>query len=260
MSIIIHLSDLHFGPSYLPALGEAVLEDINTIIPDIVVVSGDLGLRARDSEFQRAREFLERVAKPTLAIPGNHDQVVFNIIERLVSPLARYRRHSSIWGVDLSLESSIYFAVGLNDNRPILPGGFWSRAQREWIERECARAPRGVARVLATHHQLEWNGWKPAGFWYPTLALEFLARCGVELVLNGHTHVPNAIQTSQGIVIARASTATCTRTQHGEGNSYNLITFDQKEISVCIRRYDTRAERFIAAQAFTFPRRPRIAH
>ncbi len=254
MSILIQLSDLHFGPSYIPKLGETILYDIKTINPDLVVVSGDLTLRARHNEFLQAKEYLDRILKPTLVIPGNHDQVIFNPIERLVSPLGRYRKQ--IYSrVDSSLESNGFFVVGLNDNRPILPGGFWSRAQREWIEREFARAPRGAARILASHHQFKWDGWKPAGFWYPTRTLEFLARCGVELVLNGHTHIPNATQTNDGIVIARASTATCARTRHGEGNSYNLITFDQKEISVCIRRYDERAERFIAAQAFTFPRR-----
>lgn len=257
MPILIHLSDLHFGPSYLPKLGDAIIEDIRTINPDIVVVSGDLTLRARDSEFQRAREFLGGIEKPTLTIPGNHDQTILNPLERLVAPLARYKRHIDP-RIDSSLDANGFFVVGLNDNHPILPGGFWSRSQREWIERECARAPRGVVRVLATHHQLEWNGWRPAGFWYPTPTLLFLARCGIELVLNGHTHIPSSIQTSQGIVIARASTATCTRTRHGEGNSYNLIAFDQTEISVCIRRYDVRAERFIAAQAYTFPRLARV--
>lgn len=257
MPILIQLSDLHFGPSYVPKLGEAILEDIKTINPDVVVVSGDLTLRARHSEFQRAHEYLGRISKPTLVIPGNHDQVIFNPLERLVSPLARYRKHIHPQ-IDSSLDANGFFIVGLNDNRPILPGGFWSRAQREWLEREFARAPRGAARVLATHHQLEWSGWRPAGFWYPTRTLASLARCGVELVLNGHTHIPSAIQTSEGIVIVRASTATCTRTRHEQGNSYNLITLDQKEISVCVRRYDPHGQRFIAAQASTFPRRVRI--
>lgn len=259
MPILIHLSDLHFGPSYVPQLGEIILDDIKTIQPDVVVISGDLTLRARHREFQQAHEFLSRISKPTLAIPGNHDQTIFNPLERLVAPLARYRKHIDS-RIDSSLDANGFFVVGLNDNRPILPGGFWSRTQREWIGREFARAPRGAVRVVATHHQLMWEGkWRPAGFWYPTRTLEFLARFGVELVLNGHTHVPNATQTREGVVVARASTATCTRTRHGHGNSYNLISLDEKEISIYIRRYDARAERFIAAQAFTFPRRKRSA-
>ncbi|MEW5720308.1 MAG: hypothetical protein AB1817_16915, partial [Chloroflexota bacterium] len=86
-------------------------------------------------------------------------------------------------------------------------------------------------------------------------ALEFLAARGVELVLNGHTHVPRAAQASCGIVVLRAGTATSGRTRHGHGNSYNYVKIDEKEISIFLRRYDERADAFVAAQAFTFPRR-----
>jgi len=234
-----------------------VLEEIKTIDPDVVVISGDLTFRARDKEFAAARSFLDRIPKPFLTIPGNHDQTIFNPLTRLIAPVRRYEKqicHSQ----DMSLEAKGFFIVGVNDNRPILPGGFWSGAQRKYIQREFARSTPGSVRVIATHHQMMWEGkYKPAGFWYPSRAFEMLAKCGVELVLNGHTHIPNAVQTREGIVVSRASTATCTRTRHGEGNSYNLITFDKEKISVTMRRYDERADEFIAAQVFSFPRRAR---
>ena len=50
MRKIAHISDLHFGaidPLVLAALGKA----IRATAPDVVVVSGDLTQRARDSEF-----------------------------------------------------------------------------------------------------------------------------------------------------------------------------------------------------------------
>lgn len=255
MSTLLHLSDLHFGPCYVPHLGELILDEIKTLNPDVVVISGDLTYRARDKEFAAARSFLDRIPKPFLTIPGNHDQTIFNPLERLVAPLGRYQEHIRR-PHDVSLEANGFFIVGVNDNRPILPGGFWSFSQRAFIQREFARAPRGVARIVATHHQLMWEGkYRPAGFWYPSRAFAMLDKCGVELVLNGHTHIPNAEQTREGIVVSRAGTATCTRTRRGEGNSYNLITFDKEKISVTIRRYDERADKFIAAQAFAFPRR-----
>ena len=254
MSTLLHLSDLHFGPCYVPHLGERVMNDIETLNPDVVVISGDLTYRARDKEFIAAREWLARITKPYLTIPGNHDQTIFNPLARLIAPVARYQKHIN-GSQDISLEANGFFIVGLNDNRPILPGGFWSRAQRGWLQRQLASAPHGAARVIATHHQLMWEGkYKPAGFWYPSRAFEMLAKCGVELVLNGHTHVPSAEQTPEGIVVSRASTATCTRTRRGEGNSYNLIAFDKNEISVTIRRYDERVDKFLAAKAFTFKR------
>lgn len=254
MSTLIHLSDLHFGPCYVPHLGELVLKEIETLNPDVVVISGDLTYRARTKEFAAARSFLDRIPKPFLTIPGNHDQTILNPLTRLIVPVRQYEkqiRHSQ----DMSLEANGFFIVGVNDNRPIFPGGFWSGPQRNYIRREFARSTPKSARVLATHHQMMWEGrYKPAGFWYPSRAFEMLNKCGVELVLNGHTHIPSAEQTREGIVVSRASTATCTRTRQGEGNSYNLIVFDKEKISVTIRRYDDRADTFSGAQTFTFDR------
>jgi 3',5'-cyclic AMP phosphodiesterase CpdA len=254
MPILIHLSDLHFGPAYVPHLGEIVLKDIAALNPDAVIISGDFTLRARHREFQAAREFLTRISQPTLVVPGNHDQPLFQPMERLTQPLARYRAyiHNDI---DSTLAASGWFIVGLNDNRPILPGGFWSREQRAWLAQHLTNAPRAAVKVVVTHHQLVWGGkWRPAGFWYPSRALEFLARDGVELALNGHTHVPAAEQTREGVVVARAGTATSSRTRDGQGNSYNLITLDEKQICVFVRRYDARADAFIAVRAFSFAR------
>ncbi len=255
MPTLVHLSDLHFGPAYFPRLGELILQEIATLKPDIVVVSGDFTMRGRHTEYAEARAYLERLPAPTLTIPGNHDQPLFAPVERLLRPMARYEKyiHAS---ADATLNTRGWFVAGVNDNRPILPGGFWSRAQRAWLVREFANAPSQAIKVFTTHHQLDWAGKrKPAGVWFPTQACEFLARQGVALVLNGHTHVADAIQTPEGMVIARAGTATSNRRRHGNTNSYNFITCDEKTICVFVRQYDERADAFVAERAFTFPRK-----
>ena len=43
---ILHISDLHFGPPFVPAVAEAVLKTIPSLDLDAVVVSGDLTQRA----------------------------------------------------------------------------------------------------------------------------------------------------------------------------------------------------------------------
>jgi 3',5'-cyclic AMP phosphodiesterase CpdA len=257
MPTLIHLSDLHFGPHHLAQLDQVILQEIATLNPDAVIVSGDFTMRARDREFEQARAFLARIAKPTLTIPGNHDQPILtprDWLERLTHQYARYQKHIHIQ-VDSVLSANGLFVLGLNDNHPLLPGGLWTRAQRAWLEDQLARAPRGTVRIIATHHQLSWeNQWRPAGFWLPTRALEFLARRGVELVLNGHTHVPSAAQSAQGVVVARAGTATSGRTRRGGGNAYNLISIDEQQITIFVRKYDAQANAFVAARAYTFPR------
>ena len=251
----------HFGPHHNAHLDEILLKEITVLNPAVVIVSGDFTMRARHREFEQARDFLARISKPMLVIPGNHDQPILtprDWIERLTRPYARYAQ-SIRDDIDSALDANGLFVLGLNDNHPVLPGGFWSRSQRAWLDEQLARAPRGAVKTIATHHQFDWQGkWRPAGFWFPTRASEFLAARGVELVLNGHTHVPNVTQTAHGIVVARAGTATSGRTRRGNGNAYNLITIDEKQIAVFVRQYDPQADAFVAARAFTFPRKARL--
>ncbi len=254
MSTLIQLSDLHFGPLHNSHLDQVILKEIAVLHPDAVIVSGDLTMRARHSEYALAREFLLQLDRPLLTIPGNHDQPIFDPWERFTHQYARYQKYIHA-NVDSVLAVKGLLILGLNDNHPLLPGGFWSRRQRAWIAEQLSHALPGAVKILVTHHQLAWQGkTRPAGFWYPTRALEFLAQNGVELVLNGHTHVPYA-ESNRGIVVARAGTATSGRTRHGTGNSYNVITVDEKQISIFVRRYDEATDAFVAARADTFPRR-----
>lgn len=257
MPTLVHLSDLHFGPHHNSHLDEIILRDIAALNPDAVIVSGDFTMRARECEFEQARDFLSRIDRPTLSIPGNHDQPILPVtdaIERFTHRFARYEKYIH-QHIDSVLQIDGLFVAGLNDNRPILPGGFWSREQRAWLIDQLTRAPREAVKVIATHHQLVWQGWRPAGFWRAEQTLDFLARAGVELVLNGHTHVASAEQSAQGIVVARAGTATSGRLRHGNANAYNLIQIDERQIAVFVRGFDERADAFVSARAFTFPRR-----
>jgi 3',5'-cyclic AMP phosphodiesterase CpdA len=259
MPTLIQLSDLHFGPHHNSHLDEIVLRDIAALNPDAVIVSGDFTMRARHGEFEQARKFLAQIDKPWLAIPGNHDQPILPVadtIERFTHCFARYEKYIHPT-VDSVLQTAGLCVIGLNDNRPILPGGFWSRAQHAWLIEQLARAPHESVKAIVTHHQLVWQGWRPAGFWRAERTLDFLARAGVELVLNGHTHVANAEQSTQGIVVARAGTATSGRLRHGNANAYNLISIDEKQIAVFVRAYDERADAFVSTRAFTFERKIR---
>jgi len=257
MPTLIHLSDLHFGPHHHAHLDEILWREIAALNPEAVIISGDFTMRARHREFEQARDFLARISQPTLTIPGNHDQPILtprDWLERLTQQYARYQTylHPTI---DAVLATNGVFIIGLNDNHPILPGGFWSRAQRVWLETQLARAPLDAVKIVVTHHQLVWSGWRPAGFWNVESTLAWLAARGVDLVLNGHTHVSHVTQTAHGIVVARAGTATSGRTRHGNGNAYNLITVDARQITVFVRQYDAPTSAFVSARAYTFARR-----
>lgn len=255
MPSFVHLSDLHFGSHIVQHRDEILVKEIETLKPDAVIISGDFTLRAQPREYAAAREFLDKIKFPTLSIPGNHDQPLFAPVERLTTPYARYRKYICPT-LDVSLSVNGLFALGLSDCRPILPGGFWSREQRFWIQNELAGAPRGAIKIIASHHQFLWDGkWRPAGFWYPTRALEWLAGQGVEIMLNGHTHVPVAEQVACGIVVSRAGTATSSRIRNGWGNTYNVMVVDRQRVSVSVRQYDAPADAYLEVKAYQFPRR-----
>src|SRR5438309_4295198 len=117
MRTVVHLSDLHFGRTD-PALIEPLLAALRTIRPTVVVVSGDLTQRAREEEFEQARDFLSRIEVPLVVVPGNHDVPLYRLWERFLSPLGKYQRM-----IQRDLEPSFVDAeiavVGLNTARSL---------------------------------------------------------------------------------------------------------------------------------------------
>ncbi|MEF8816677.1 MAG: metallophosphoesterase, partial [Salinibacter sp.] len=70
---IAHISDLHFGRIAHPGIVEALVDEINEGLPDLVAVSGDLTQRARAPEYEAACDLLDALKAPTLVVAGNHD-------------------------------------------------------------------------------------------------------------------------------------------------------------------------------------------
>ncbi|MCP4512721.1 MAG: 3',5'-cyclic-nucleotide phosphodiesterase, partial [Fuerstiella sp.] len=89
---ILHLSDLHFGPPFVAEVGQAVLRIAHRLNIDAIVVSGDFTQRAKEEQFQAAREFLDRLPDvPRLYVPGNHDVPLCRIRERILDSHGLYK-------------------------------------------------------------------------------------------------------------------------------------------------------------------------
>ena len=96
MLTLMHISDLHFGPYYLPDIGEAVLRAAEALQPDVIVASGDFTQRAKPAEYQAAREYLDRLPKvPLVVCPGNHDVPLYRVWERVFAPHELYHQYIS---------------------------------------------------------------------------------------------------------------------------------------------------------------------
>jgi 3',5'-cyclic AMP phosphodiesterase CpdA len=245
MITLAHISDLHFGAE-TPEVVEGLLEDLASIAPGLLVVSGDLTQRARRSQFQAARLFLDRIDVPRLVVPGNHDIPLFDVVTRFARPLVRFRRYIHE-DVDPFFTTDTVAVLGLNTARSnTWKNGRLSTAQIAGLRRRFGALPPKVVKVLVTHHPFL----PPPGETSPPLvgraaeALREAEACGVDLVLAGHLHhgYTGDIRThhadiKRAILVAQAGTATSRRLRN-EANSYNLIRVSPGRLGFSLRVWD----------------------
>lgn len=249
MARLIHLSDLHFG-AHDPRLVEAVEQRIHEEKPDLVVISGDLTQRARIEQFKEACRFLERLREAghdVLAVPGNHDVPLYDVLRRFLSPLTRYRKY-----IDDELcpyhELPGGAVLGINTARSLtFKDGRISHEQMDFIRHSFAPTdPKGM-RVLVTHHPL---------FALPVgdgpelskaigrheLALDAIADAGVDLLLAGHNHRASAhhatdlVTRAGSALVIQAGTATSTRLRDEE-QSFNQIDVDGNSVTLNVQSW-----------------------
>jgi 3',5'-cyclic AMP phosphodiesterase CpdA len=245
MSVIAHLSDLHFGTEDA-TMAARVLDDLAELRPDVTVVSGDLTQRARRRQFAAAREYLERLPGPLVVVPGNHDIPLYDVVRRIVSPLGRYRAYIS---EDLCphVTTDGVSVLGLNTARPSRwKEGEISKAQSELIRRTFAGVEPATRKVLVTHHPFipppdEPKAAVVAG---RDRALAAIRDSGVELLLAGHLHVGYAdvVGGYDGVMSVQAGTA-FSRRRRSQPNAYNVIRLEGAEPQVEARAWDGAAFR-----------------
>ena len=248
MARLIHLSDLHFG-AHDPALVEAVEERVNAVAADLVVISGDFTQRARTEQFQEACQFLERLrdaGHEVLAVPGNHDVPLYDVLRRFLSPLTRYRRF-----VDDTLcpvhEIPGAMVLGINTARSFtFSDGRINEDQMELIRGTFERVEPEMTRILVTHHPLfalPVGGEVARAVGRSELALDAIGEAGVDLLLAGHNHVAS-IHDARDLVtragpalVVQAGTATSVRLRDQE-QSFNRIEIDGRNVTVTVETWD----------------------
>jgi 3',5'-cyclic AMP phosphodiesterase CpdA len=261
MRRIVHLSDLHFGrvdEAVVAALADALAK----LAPTLVVVSGDLTQRARRGQFRRARAFLDSLAVPRLVVPGNHDVPLYDVLSRFLRPLARYRRYIHADPEPFYVDDEIAVA-GVNTARSLtIEGGRINREQVDRLRERLCQLDRHLLRIVVTHHPFD----VPPGHeadkivGRATMAMEALAKCGVDVCLAGHLHVSHvgraavryAVHGGRALLV-QAGTATSTRAR-GEVNSFNVLDIDGPVLSIERHAWAGGAEGFRDVGRETFRR------
>ena len=264
MARLIHLSDLHFG-AHEPQLVAAVEARVNEEKPDLVVVSGDLTQRARTEQFKEACEFLDRLREAghdVLAVPGNHDVPLYDVIRRFLSPLTRYKRY-----IDDTLcplhELPGVTVLGINTARSLtFSDGRVSREQMDFIRETFERTDPNALRVLVSHHPLfalpvgDTGDTKEAAG-RSEMALEAAADAGVDMLLAGHHHTASS-HNAQDLVtragpalVVQAGTATSYRVRQ-EQQSFNRIDIDGDEVRLTLQSWS--GDSFVSSDAQVYRR------
>jgi 3',5'-cyclic AMP phosphodiesterase CpdA len=239
MRTIVHLSDLHFGKVNHELL-EPLRKCIEKLAPHLVVVSGDLTQRAKPEQFREAKAYLDTLPEPQLIVPGNHDVPLFNIFQRLFTPLNKYKR---IIGDDLEptyIDDEIA-VVGVNTARSLTwKDGNINKEQVESVKAKICGLHENVAKIIVTHHPFDVpeDHDESELVDHAARAMEEFARCGADIMLSGHLHKTNTSSSSErykipghAALIVQAGTATSVRGR-GESNTFNALHITAEDINI----------------------------
>ncbi|MEF7616221.1 metallophosphoesterase [Aquincola sp. MAHUQ-54] len=248
MSGLLQISDPHFGTEQPPVV-EALVRLAREQAPDVAVLSGDITQRARRAQFGAARTFADRLAPvPVVAVPGNHDVPLFNLLARAFWPYANFRH---AFGDDLEpvRSDANWLVVAVKSTRRRRhKDGEVSDEQIERVAERLRRAGEAQVRVVVLHHPIA--VFRPQDA--PNLlrrrqaAIHRWAEAGADVVMGGHIHLPYVLPLHETeaalprrLWAVQAGTAVSSRVRHEAGNSVNLLRrVGGRGVRVAVERWD----------------------
>lgn len=236
MTVIAHISDLHFGRELAP-VAEGLLASLESIQPELIIISGDLTQRATTEEFAAGQDFLRRLQQPRFIIPGNHDLAVWNVLERFAYPWRKWKQYIAT-DLEPIMQTDTFMAVGVNTARRMGWYMDWSRGrinsqQIQYVQDMLQQVPEDCLRLVVAHHPF----WLPDSSMRRSLiggrkeALQGFRAAGVDLILGGHIHLAY-VQVLEGMLVSHAGTTISNRLIPGQPNSFNVIHGDRNVLKL----------------------------
>jgi 3',5'-cyclic AMP phosphodiesterase CpdA len=233
---IAHLSDVHFGAND-PKIVAATAAWLEEQQPDLVVISGDFSQRAHEDQFREASAWLNRLraaGHQVLAVPGNHDIPLYDVVRRFAAPLHRYKTYISN---DLCpwFENEQVAVLGINTARSLtIRNGRINHSQMRLIEERFGAVSPEKTRILVTHHPLFALPIGAGSEFSEAVgrhedAVSAVCRAGVHAALAGHFHRTYAaaarkmVERAGGALVIQAGTATSYRLRNNELQSFNWL-------------------------------------
>jgi 3',5'-cyclic AMP phosphodiesterase CpdA len=255
VSTLVQISDTHFGTER-PLVVEALIALTDQLCPDVIVLSGDITQRARTEQFEAAHRFISRLrTQRMLAIPGNHDIPLFDVLARAFRPYANY---AACFGKDLEpgFESDAFHIQCLNTTRPHRhKDGEVSAGQINRVSGRLQMAKPDQLRIVVTHqpvHVIREKDERNLLHGHQA-AVRAWSRAGADIVMGGHIHLPYVRPLSdrlkdlpRAIWSVQAGTAVSHRVRGDIPNSLNVIRYSRRSEGCVVERrdYNASSQRF----------------
>ena len=240
MTRLFHVSDLHFGREDKEAIAWFA-ETVRAEMPDAVICTGDLTMRARSREFEAAGKYLEALPVPVTVEPGNHDLPYFNPLDRFFSPYRRYGRVERLIERPLDLKQVTVVPLKTTARAQWRHNWSWGVVSRSSLSRALSllkAADESHVKIVACHHPLvDKQGLESQG---RTLrgreALQALAEAGADAVLSGHVHDPFDIEhVIAGRTIRKIGAGTLSERLRSTRPSFNELLVENGTLRVQLR-------------------------
>ncbi len=214
---IVQISDIHVG-AYNPSILFKAIDEINTLEPDAILVTGDLTENGLLVEFEEAKEYIDRLkTKEVIILPGNHD---YRHTGYLL--FKKFFKNKQLYQFDDCIIATLSTA------RPDRDEGEVGYRQYLWLVD--ALKNNDKFKIIAMHHHLiaaPDTGSDRIIVLDAGDVLDAALRSKVDLVLCGHKHRP-WLWNLGSLTIGYAGTVSSTKMRGFFHNSYNIIDIDDK--------------------------------